>query len=440
MLRHLLTPIFAVALLISATPDNALAAARIALVIGNSDYTNIARLRNPGNDARLMASALRDVGFDVVTAFDVDERAMGRAVSRFGQALRAAGRDAVGLFYYAGHGAQYRGQNYLIPLGTQIEHAVDLKHEAIEVSDVLAQMEEAANELNIVILDACRDNPYTDTRGGTRGLARIESLHGSLVAYSAEPGSVAQDGNGPNSPYASALALALREPGLTIEQVFKRVRVSVHSQTGGQQTPMEESLLTTEFSFTTATVSPSSPTSGQQPAPEPPASAPNSDQQTPADIYARIASALAGNYSKAGILAAKRYSQWPAISAAPFVSATHGGRYVNVFANRIAQNTYRQFEHVRRMPIGSMIAMDSFAVTDGGAIAHGPLLTMERMTSGFNPATSDWRYAMVMPDGTLYGITGGKNSTSMQFCHDCHGAAEENDMMFFPPVGHRRTN
>ncbi len=223
---------------------------RVALVIGNSNYKLISPLVNPKNDAMLMASTLKGVGFEVVTAIDVDYRAMRRAVRKFGRALRSSGKNAVGLMYYAGHGIQARGANFLVPLGADIQSTADLELEALSASDILAQMEDAGNRLNLVILDACRNNPLPgNVRSAGRGLARIHAASGSLIAFAAAPGQVAFDGQGGNSPYTSALVEAIKEPGLAVEQVFKRVRVSVESRTNGDQTPWEESSLRGDFYF-----------------------------------------------------------------------------------------------------------------------------------------------------------------------------------------------
>lgn len=247
--------------------SGARAEGRVALVIGNSSYEKIPALANPKRDAALMANTLRHVGFEVVTAIDADRRTMGRAIRDFGKTLRSAGRDAVGLIYFAGHGIQARGANYLIPIGATIEDAADLDIEALSASDILAQLESAGNRLNLVILDACRNNPLQGSmRSMGRGLARIKAASGTLVAFAAAPGQVASDGARGNSPYTAALAQAMLKPGLTVEQVFKQVRVSVEDQTGGQQTPWEESSLRGEFYFTPAVQT----TTTQAPAPPAP--------------------------------------------------------------------------------------------------------------------------------------------------------------------------
>lgn len=230
---------------------------RVALVIGNASYKMISPLSNPKNDAELMASTLREVGFEVVTAIDVDRRGMGRAVRKFGKALRRSGKDAVGLLYFAGHGVQANGQNYLIPLGAQIEDTADLDIEAMAASDMLLQMESAGNRMNLIVLDACRNNPFKGAaRSTARGLVRIQAASGSLIAFAAAPGQIAKDGTGRNSPYTASLVEAIRQPGLSVEQVFKRTRVSVEKATGGAQTPWEESSLTGEFFFSGRPVAP----------------------------------------------------------------------------------------------------------------------------------------------------------------------------------------
>lgn len=223
---------------------------RIALVVGNGGYSIIPSLRNATNDARLMAATLQSVGFEVVTTIDADRRALGRAIRDFGTLLRGAGSDAIGLFYYAGHGVQYNGQNYLIPLSAEVEFAADLNIEAFRVEDVLQQMALSGNAFNMAILDACRNNPFpAATRSTERGLARVTTYNSALVAFAAAPGQVAQDGDGVNSPYTSALVEAIQTPGLTVEEVFKQTRVAVLTATDGSQTPWEESSLTGRFSF-----------------------------------------------------------------------------------------------------------------------------------------------------------------------------------------------
>ncbi len=218
--------------------------ARIALVIGNSGYRDIP-LANPANDARLMSATLRRLGFDVIERIDATQREMKLAIFELGDRLEAAGKDAVGLFFYAGHGVQVDGQNYLIPLNAEISKERHVAIEAVGASWVLGQMEFAGNRVNFVILDACRNNPLTrGFRSQVRGLAKMNAPTGSLVAYSTGPGDVAVDGDGANSPYTLALSRVMQVPGLPAEQVFKLVRDAVREATNDEQTPWEESSMT----------------------------------------------------------------------------------------------------------------------------------------------------------------------------------------------------
>jgi formylglycine-generating enzyme required for sulfatase activity len=222
---------------------------RIALVIGNSDYES-GPLSNPANDAKLMGDSLANLGFEVIERRNADQNAMKRAIQEFGARLEKAGPDSVGLFYYAGHGVQLNGRNYLIPTTARIEREGDVEIEAVGADWVIEQMRYARNRLNIVILDACRNNPFTRSlRGVDHGLASMDAPAGILIAYSTAPGSVAADGSGRNSPYTEALTHAMRELHEPVEQVFKHVRVGVMGATSGRQIPWEASSLTGDFYF-----------------------------------------------------------------------------------------------------------------------------------------------------------------------------------------------
>jgi formylglycine-generating enzyme required for sulfatase activity len=222
---------------------------RIALVIGNSDYSS-GPLPNPANDAKLIGDALTSLGFDVIARRNADQMTMKRAIQEFGSRLETAGPGAVGLFYYAGHGVQLNGRNYLIPTTARIEREGDVEIEAVSADWVIEQMRYARNRLNIVILDACRNNPFTRSmRSVDHGLATMDAPAGILIAYSTAPGAVAADGTGRNSPYTEALTHAMREMREPVEQVFKHVRVGVMSATAGKQVPWESSSLTGDFYF-----------------------------------------------------------------------------------------------------------------------------------------------------------------------------------------------
>jgi len=219
----------------------------LALVIGNSAYSSVGRLRNPVNDARGMARALRELGFEVLAHEDLGDKAMRRAILEFGSRLPKGG---VGLFYYAGHGIQANGRNYLIPVDANIGSEAEAEVEAIDVAKVLARMETANTQVNIVILDACRNNPFARSfRSAVNGLAMMDAPSGTLVAYATAPGKVARDGDGTNGLFTSELLKAIQVPGLTIEQVFKRVRQGVSQETRGEQVPWESSSLVGEFVF-----------------------------------------------------------------------------------------------------------------------------------------------------------------------------------------------
>lgn len=230
------------------TPEDMVDEPRVALVIGNGDY-DFSSLDNPVNDARAISEALRAVGFDVTTLTDASYRDMRRAYIEFGRRLQDGG---VGLFYYAGHGVQVNGENYLIPVDVVIEAQEHVEAEGVNMRDVLARMGGARNRLNIVILDACRDNPFKSVMrsGGGRGLARANAPTGTYLAYATAPDQVAYDsGGGEHSPFTAALVEALGTPGADLDDVFLDVRRSVLEATDERQVPWVSNSITGQFYF-----------------------------------------------------------------------------------------------------------------------------------------------------------------------------------------------
>jgi TonB family protein len=228
----------------SAKPN---AARRLALVIGNGAYPS-APLKNPVNDAQDIAAALRALGFEVILRENINQNDMKRAIREFGEKIRGA---AVALFYYAGHGVQVNGENYLVPVDAKVESEQEVEYECVKAGFVLAQIDAARNSMNIVILDACRNNPFARSfRSESKGLAQMDAPSGTLIAYATAPGSVASDGTGRNGLYTQELLKQMRTSGLGIEDVFKRVRISVRAATQQKQTPWESSSLVGDFYFT----------------------------------------------------------------------------------------------------------------------------------------------------------------------------------------------
>jgi hypothetical protein len=226
---------------------------RVALVIGNAHYAHAITLANPSNDAKLIGGTLKKLGFDVILVTDAQQKTMQRAVIEFGDRLAKAGPEATGLFYYAGHGMQVEGENYLIPVDASIQREADVEIDAVPATLVLKQMAFANSRVNIIILDACRDNPLASdfrSMGSTRGFAEIRSKpKGTFISYSTAPGEVAADGSDGHSPFAEALAGAMMQPGLDLPEVFQRVRERVLEVTDQKQTPWDSSSLVKSFYF-----------------------------------------------------------------------------------------------------------------------------------------------------------------------------------------------
>jgi len=215
---------------------------RVALVIGNSSYRNAPALPNTVNDARDMVTALRSVGFEVVDGLDLDKRGMDSALTRFARLAQDA--DAA-MFYFAGHGFQFNGENYLVPVEARIEDEIGVQYETTRLADVVTALN-FAKGVKIMVLDACRNNPFVGllakrqvTRGfavGT-GLAPVQRAQGMVIAYATQANDVAADGAGRNSPFTAALVREIGQPGLEVAALFRRVQKSVYDETQGKQTP-----------------------------------------------------------------------------------------------------------------------------------------------------------------------------------------------------------
>lgn len=219
---------------------------RIALVIGNGDYQS-SPLKNPVNDATAMGKILKQNGFKVIQKLNANRRQMEEAINQFGKKLRAGG---TGFFYYAGHGIQIDGNNYLIPTNASIDSESDVKYEAVDAGRILGEMYDAGNSLNIVVMDACRNNPFSrNFRSAAKGLAKMNAPTGTIIAYATAPGSVAADGNDKNGLYTKYLLKYLNQPNLKIEDVFKNVRIAVVKDSGKKQVPWESSSLIGNFVF-----------------------------------------------------------------------------------------------------------------------------------------------------------------------------------------------
>jgi hypothetical protein len=222
---------------------------RVALVIGNSNYQTAPKLANPGNDAQSMSQLLNSAGFEVTQATDLTRKDMVRVVQDFTAKVAERGPGTVAMIYYAGHGVQVEGENYLLPVDAKISTPYDLDGNSLRLVDLMGTLDSITSRMRIVVLDACRNNPFPEVKDTGRGLAIVDAPNGSIVGYSTAPGMEAADGDGNHSPYTSAFLNIAREPNLPIEQLFKRVRLEVNNATKGRQTPWESSSLTSDFYF-----------------------------------------------------------------------------------------------------------------------------------------------------------------------------------------------
>lgn len=227
---------------------------RLALVIGNSGYAHITPLPNPVNDAKAMSAALEKLGFKVLKYENLNHNAMKRAIGEFGIALDDYD---VGLFYYAGHGVQYDGINYLVPVDANVGSEDEIEYECVNAGRVLSKMEMMKTGVNIIILDACRNNPFKFAASRSMsapGLTGMDAPAGSIVAYATAPGKTASDGLGKNGLYTEELLSYIFRPDLKVEDLFKQVRINVMKKTNNRQIPWETSSLTGDFYFTKETL------------------------------------------------------------------------------------------------------------------------------------------------------------------------------------------
>jgi hypothetical protein len=226
---------------------------RVALVIGQSAYRAVTALPNPANDAKAMSQLLADAGFDVTSAADLSQNELRQKVGEFAARVAAKGPDTVALVFYAGHGLQIDGENFLVPVDVDPKREADIPLQAVRLNDILNTLTSVPSKMRILLLDACRNNPFPDiNKTSGRGLAIVDArtgAPGTFMSFSTSPGAEAEDGSGADSPYTTALLAAAKEPGLSIEDIFKRVRVSVNKATEGRQTPWDSSSLTDNFSF-----------------------------------------------------------------------------------------------------------------------------------------------------------------------------------------------
>ena len=256
MFRHALLKLMIPAAVVLGA-HSASAESRLALVIGQSAYRSVPALPNPANDARAVTQMLTDSGFEVSTAADLSQGQMREAVSDFAGKVAAKGADTVALVFYAGHGLQIDGENFLVPVDIDPKREADIPIQAVRLNDILNTLTSVPSKMRILMLDACRNNPFPDLKTAGGGLAIVDAkigAPGTFLSFSTSPGAVAEDGSGSNSPYTNALLAAGKEQNIPIEETFKRVRLAVNKVTEGRQTPWDSSSLTEDFRFSGASV------------------------------------------------------------------------------------------------------------------------------------------------------------------------------------------
>jgi uncharacterized caspase-like protein len=218
---------------------------RIALVVGNSKYRHLDTLRNPANDAAAIATRLRSMGFDVMLEVDASKAAFETAIERFCKRLG----NSVGLFYFAGHGVQVAWRNYLVPVDAALEKVEDVSARSVNLVRLMEALGRIRNPMNIIILDACRNNPFAAEGKAPKGLSQMDAPVGTLLAYATAPGNEASDGEGSNGLYTEHLLNEMSRKDAKIEDVFKRVRLNVRKASNGRQIPWESTSLEEDFYF-----------------------------------------------------------------------------------------------------------------------------------------------------------------------------------------------
>jgi len=252
VLRDLLLASSLLVLLPLLTPSDAVAEARLALVIGQSAYRTVPELPNAANDAKGMTELLGNAGFTVTSAPNLAQSDMRQAISDFAGKVTASGADTVALVFYAGHGLQIDGENYLVPVDLDPKREADIPLQGVRLNDLLNTLGALPTRARIFMLDACRNNPFPALSGAGHGLAIVDTkagAPGTFISYSTSPGAEAEDGSGADSPYTTAALSVARQPNIPIEEVFKRIRVAVAQSTDGRQIPWESSSLVTDFKF-----------------------------------------------------------------------------------------------------------------------------------------------------------------------------------------------
>ncbi|MEI9924700.1 MAG: caspase family protein [Bradyrhizobium sp.] len=253
LFRDLLLPSAFFVLVQACGASAAFAENRVALVIGQSAYRAVPALPNAANDGKRMTELLGNAGFEVTAAPDLAQNDMRKAVSDFAAKVAASGPDTVALVFYAGHGLQIDGENYLVPVDVDPKREADIPLQAVRLNDLMNTLGALPTRMRVLMLDACRNNPFPAlNKTAGQGLAIVDTKSGAsgwFISFSTSPGAEAEDGDGDNSPYTTAVLSVVKEPNLPIEEAFKRVRVSVNQATDGRQVPWESSSLTADFRF-----------------------------------------------------------------------------------------------------------------------------------------------------------------------------------------------